>query len=430
MVKISMKRRLLFISPVVPSPDGPGFAMRPYYQIIGLSRIYSIHLIVVGPDSKAPTYNDNIKNHCDAIDYICSLPYSGRKYSLWFRYRRLSNKIKHLIKADPDFFFMDLTTGFIFDSDVNNYLRHNETLKITAKTNYDRAHIFRIYLTPIVEVLKNLGLDSFLSLDIDDIESEARRSISGLYAQNGHSVEAVRFYNDSIFYFNFENKYLPIFDTIFTCSHHDQKILKERFPNNVINVLPNVVPIQGRKFLRKVNNIFTMLFVGTLDYYPNTDALMFFADQIVPILRKNLQRPWRLRVVGTLKNESLIKILREIPEIEFTGWVANLSSEYNVADIVVVPVRGGGGTRIKILEAFAYGIPVVSTSTGCYGLQVKDGIHLLTADNVEAFAGSCIRLMTNRTLGDEISVNAYDLAASKYCPEIINNTWLEFAKKT
>ncbi len=411
-----MKPRLLFISPVLPSPDGPGFAMRPYYQIVSLSRIYSIYLLVAGEITERPTRStNNIEQYCDNIDCICRYHYSGWKFSLWHRYRSFIDKIKLFIKGD------DL--GFVVDLGDSKYLRHNKTLAMIANMKFDRVHVFRLYLNPIAEILRNLGLDSFYSIDIDDIESETRRSISGLHSQNKEFIQASRLNNESTIFFNIETKSIPGYDQIFTCSRHDRDILQSRFSGKVITALPNVVPIPKRARNHRVNKVFTMLFVGTIGYYPNTDALLFFADKIVPILREESRQQWHLRVVGTLPKNKCTKQLENFSEIKFSGGVKDLRPEYDAADIVVVPIRGGGGTRIKILEAFAHGVPVVSTSKGAEGLEVENRVHLFVEDDARLFAEACIRLMTDNLLADEISRRAFSLAASKYGPEIINRIW-------
>ncbi|HUN54669.1 MAG TPA: glycosyltransferase family 4 protein [Smithella sp.] len=417
MVKDSKKHRLLFISPIVPSPDGPGLAMRPFYQIVNLSRIYSIHLLVAGAAFENPLYGDNIKKYCDAIDYICCFPYWGWKYGLWFRYRLWSDRFKQFACGTSPCFAADLADG--------EYLMHNKILKTRAKMNFDRVQVFRLYLTPVAEVLKNLGLRSFYSIDVDDIESETRRSISGLHFRNRDFIKASMLNNESKVFFNIETQSIPGYDQIFTCSQRDKDYLQNRFPDKVITVLPNVVPVPQKERNRQAHKIFTMLFVGNLNYYPNIDALLFFADQIVPVLRKNCKRQWNLRVVGALPEKAWVKILKKIPEMEFAGPVKNLHPEYDAADIVVAPIRGGGGTRIKILEAFAHGVPVVSTSKGAEGLDVENRVHLFIEDDARLFAQACEKLMTDSTLGDELSRRALSLADSKYSPEMTNRVWME-----
>ena len=232
------------------------------------------------------------------------------------------------------------------------------------------------------------------------------------------------------YFLTLRRKSIPGYDQIFTCSCRDRDILQNRFPDKVITALPNVVPIPNRARNHRSNKTFTMLFVGNLNYYPNIDALLFFADQIAPILRQNCKWQWHLRVVGVLPEKTWIKKLKKIPEMEFVGRVKDLCTEYDAADVVVAPIRGGGGTRIKILEAFAHGVPVVSTSKGAEGLDVENGVHLFIEDDVRLFAEACIRLMTDSTLGDKLSCRALCLADSKYSPEIINRVWTEQLQRT
>lgn len=409
------KPRLLFISPVFPSPDGPGLAMRPYYQIVNLSSIYSIHLFVAGTTPEKPAYCGNINKYCENIDYICRYRFSGWNFSIWHRLSSLIDNIKFFITGN------DLT--FVVDSGDSKYLLRDKTLAMISRMKFDRVHVYRLFMTPLAKTLKKHGLNSLYSLDIDDIESETRMSISNLFFGNGEFIQASKLKKESEIYFNIEKKNIPEYDQIFACSQLDQNMLQERFPGKIISVLPNVVPIPKNTGEHKINKVFTILFVGTLGYYPNIDALLFFTDQIAPMLREKSLKPWILRVAGALPENKRIKQIESVPEIKFTGWVKNLHTEYETADIVIAPIRGGGGTRIKILEAFAHRVPVVSTSKGAEGLDVENGIHLFIEDDAQFFAQACIRLMTDNRLINEISIQALKLVASKYSPEIINQVW-------
>jgi len=415
MVARKMKPLLLFISPVFPSPDGPGLAMRPYHQIENLSEIFSIHLLVAGFHHETPIHNNVIRKYCDKIDYIRIHHYSGWRYSLWRCYHYFLDNLKCFVAGDYLSFSEDM-------GDVN-YIRHNETLRTLVNMNFYRVHVYRLYRAPVAETLKKQGLNSFYSLDIDDIESETRRSISELISRNGDFGKASRLSRESKVYYNIEKKYIPEYDQIFACSVRDRNILQNRFPGKTITVLPNVVPLQKKTGNRRVNQVFTMLFVGTIVYHPNTDALLFFADQVLPVLREKCRRQWQLRVVGAFPDNEWTRRIEGFPEIKITGWVKDLNLEYDAADVVVAPIRGGGGTRIKILEAFAHGVPVVSTSKGAEGLDVENGMHLFIEDDARLFAEACMRLMTDRGLADEMSRRASALASSKYSPEIIRRIW-------
>lgn len=416
MASAMMKPQLLFISPILPSPDGPGLAMRPYFQIVSLSHLYDIHLLVATDWMYEKPANDGrLKADCVAIDYIARLRFSGWKFSLWHRGCRMIDQLRCRIKGAGPLFHVDLGDG--------HYLRHHPTLARLAGMKFERVHVFRLYLSHVADVLKKQGLRAYYSMDVDDIESETRRSISSLLFANGEVRKAEAMSRESNVYFNLENRIIPAYKQIFTCSGHDRTHLEERFPGKIITVLPNVVPLADQTRSLKADPIFTLLFVGTMGYYPNADAVRFFASHITPVLRAKSPMPWQLRVVGTPPGSEWIGRFAGHSEIQFAGWVGDLSREYDDADMVVVPIRGGGGTRIKILEAFAHGVPVVSTVKGAEGLDVENGMHLLMEDDPERFATACLQLMNNREMRNDMSRRALDLVKTKYSPQAIIHAW-------
>jgi glycosyltransferase involved in cell wall biosynthesis len=155
-----------------------------------------------------------------------------------------------------------------------------------------------------------------------------------------------------------------------------------------------------------------LLMVGLLTYEPNRDAVAFFARQVLPLIRARIPDA-RLRVVGRYGAEG-IQRLRGLPGVEFAGEVPDVGPELAAARVSVVPIRFGGGTRIKILEAFAHGVPVVSTTVGCEGLDVIDGRHLLVADRPAELAVACCRLLTDEDVRKRISAEARALWEQRY----------------
>ena len=156
-----------------------------------------------------------------------------------------------------------------------------------------------------------------------------------------------------------------------------------------------------------------LLMVGLLTYEANRDGAEFFATQILPQVRAGIPAA-AFRLVGRFDDETQVARLRGAIGVSVAGEVPDIRPELAAADVAVVPVRFGGGTRIKILEAFAYGVPVVATTVGCEGLDVVDGEHLLVADDPESFAQACVRVLTDDAVRAKLVTNARALWNQQY----------------
>ncbi len=154
-----------------------------------------------------------------------------------------------------------------------------------------------------------------------------------------------------------------------------------------------------------------LLFQGRLNYQPNMDACDWLVTDILPRLRLLIPMV-TARLVG--KSSPAVERLGNPPLVTVTGLVPEMEPELEAADLVVVPLRIGSGTRVKILEAFAHRIPVVSTSVGADGLDVVHGVHLLIADDAVAFAEACRRLIENEELRRRTVDRAHELYAERY----------------
>jgi glycosyltransferase involved in cell wall biosynthesis len=162
----------------------------------------------------------------------------------------------------------------------------------------------------------------------------------------------------------------------------------------------------------------TILFQGLMTYPPNVDGARWLVREVLPYLRAQLGTV-RIRLVGQAEGEVLA--LATDPEVVVTGHVDSMADELARADLIVVPIRFGSGTRVKILEAFAHRIPVASTHVGAEGLAVQDGRELLMADEAESLAEACIRLLSEPDLRRSVVAEAQARFDADYRWEAIHS---------
>jgi glycosyltransferase involved in cell wall biosynthesis len=155
----------------------------------------------------------------------------------------------------------------------------------------------------------------------------------------------------------------------------------------------------------------TLLFFGAIDYHPNTDAMLFFAREVMPLLRSRVPRV-RLCIVGRRPPEA-VTALRG-PDVEVAGAVEDVRPYLERAAVVIVPLRLGGGTRLKILEALAMGKAVVSTTLGAEGLDVVPDRDLLLADDPATFAAQIRRLLDDPELAARIGAAGRRVVEARY----------------
>jgi glycosyltransferase involved in cell wall biosynthesis len=154
-----------------------------------------------------------------------------------------------------------------------------------------------------------------------------------------------------------------------------------------------------------------LLYVGTMSWSPNASAAHFLAREVLPQVRRLLPET-RLRVVGK-DPPPAVQALADLPGVEVTGAVPSIIPHLREAHALAVPLTAGGGTRLKILEAFAAGLPVVSTPVGCEGLQAVHGEHLVVAER-EAFSDAVRELLSHPEAGTGLAVRARALAWDRY----------------
>ena len=180
-----------------------------------------------------------------------------------------------------------------------------------------------------------------------------------------------------------------------------------------ISILPNTVSPRREAIPRRPKSgTFTFLFVGSLDYYPNQDAVMFFCERVLPRLRVSVAPEIIFRVIGGGAGRNLTRLALRTPGVDLLGFVPNLTQAYAAADGVVAPVRAGGGTRMKIVEAFAHAKPVVSTRLGAEGIPARHGVHVLLSDSERQIIEQCVRLVNDPVLGETLAANSLVLVRS------------------
>jgi glycosyltransferase involved in cell wall biosynthesis len=202
-------------------------------------------------------------------------------------------------------------------------------------------------------------------------------------------------------------------DGVYLCSAADERRLRDQVPGIRTAVVPNAADVEyyrprptdpppdGR----------TVVYFGLLSTFPNIDGVTHFARDIWPRIAAVHQKA-RWKIIGGRPSSSLQALAG--PRVELTGFVEDLRPHLAAAEVVVVPLRLGGGTRLKIVEAMAMGKAIVSTALGAEGIEAVPGRDILIEDEPAAFADTVNRLLSQPGLATRIGQSARQLAVERY----------------
>jgi glycosyltransferase involved in cell wall biosynthesis len=257
-------------------------------------------------------------------------------------------------------------------------------------------------------------------LDLDDLESKTRRRLAALCRANGDTELASREDAEARRSEMLEVAAYRKVDRVYVCSEADRREALARCPAEM-SVLPNAVRSPGQVAERPTSGPFRFLFLGSLGYYPNADAVIYFCERILPEIRRTTSLPFEVEVAGTGASEQL-RALAATAGVRLLGRVPEVAPVLETASAVIAPLRAGGGTRIKILEAFSYRRPVVTTTIGLEGIDARAGEHVLVGDAPEEFARCCIQLMNDRALCDRLTHAAWCRWQEAYSMEALKRS--------
>lgn len=224
---------------------------------------------------------------------------------------------------------------------------------------------------------------------------------------------------------HYEKNEVCKFDVNVTCSPLDSKRIEYIAPGVVTHVISNGVDTE---FFLPDSTIapdpYTLVFIGGMSWYPNRDAMLFFARQIWPLLKEKIPSI-KMNVVGESPPQELLDLAKVDRNYHVHGFVDDVKKYFNQAGIYVCPISDGGGTKLKILDALAMGKPIVANPVACEGIEVIDGKNVYFAEKAEEYVNRIHELVNNPTIRLEMERQNRQLILDKYSYRVIGCDLLE-----
>ncbi|MCP4542500.1 MAG: glycosyltransferase [Chloroflexi bacterium] len=365
--------KVLFLTPQMPYPPRQGAALRNWGLISGLAARHEVSVLSFFTPEQTPEPVDAMREIC----HVETVPFPSRTIRARLRDMLTTRQSDLALRLESEPYARRLADWL-------------------ANEPFDVVQIGGIEMAPYLDVLDAARPRPLVVFDNLNCEYllQKRAFLTDLRAPARWPGAAYSFVQWQRLR-RYEAQVCRRADRVLAVSDVDAKMLRELVPGLDVTVVPNGVDTQAYQpkspdpDLQIPEN--SLVFTGTMDFRPNVDAILWFAQKVLPRVQAEVPDV-HLFVVGQRPHRRLAG-LQDNPAITLTGWVKDTRPYIAAAAVYVAPLRIGGGTRLKLLEAMAIGRPVVATRLGAEGYPVTDGHEMSLADTPTNFAASVVTLL-------------------------------------
>ena len=396
--------RILWLSHLVPYPPKGGVLQRAYYLLREISKYHDVDLLAFNqPDLIRPLFPSLEKGLKEARQVLQSFCRNVEFFAIPSDKNTLSK------------YQLALTSLFSKDPYTINWLKseeYGETLaRYIAANNYDLIHFDTISLAPYLKQVKGIAA----VLDHHNIESHMllRR------AQNETNPLKKWYFNqEGKRLYKVEENFCSKYKLNITCSKIDRDRLRGIAPESRVEEVANGVDIDYFKPDNSVQQERSLIFIGTLSWYPNIEAVRFIANELWPVLTKEIPGIC-FDIIGANPPQDIIELSEKDKNFRVHGFVDDIHPFFNKAAVYVCPINDGGGTKLKILDALSMGKAVVAHPIACEGICVTEGEDVLFADNVDRYVEQIKSLIDDEHLRHKLGTAARHLIEKNYSYDAI-----------
>jgi sugar transferase (PEP-CTERM/EpsH1 system associated) len=379
---------ILWIKTELLHPIDKGGKIRTYNMLKELKRDHRITYVTLDDGTADSSARERAYEYCH--DLVC-VPHEQReKFTAGFYAELFSNLLSPLPYA------------------IKKYASHELRQEISRRAG-DCDVVVCDFLAPSANVPANLGKPTLLFQH----NVEAMIWKRHYEVQNNPLKKAYLFAQWKKMR-AFERRMCRSFDSVVAVSQEDSEQMQREYgAKNIFDVPTGVDTEFFRPSGVEKSAPHNLVFTGSMDWLPNEDAIRYFTEQIMPRIKSQIPNV-TLTVVGRNPYSSLVELAKNDDSIIVTGRVDDVRPYMERAAAYVVPLRVGGGTRLKIFEAMAMEKPIVSTTIGAEGLPVTDGAELLLANTPEAFAAAVVRILRDSDRANELGQRAAKLVRAEF----------------
>ena len=374
--------RIFFVCQRVPFPPDRGDKIATFNEIRHLSKQHEVHVFCLG-DGAADL--ENIPGLRTYTKSVTAVPVSGLESKL--------RSLKALMDGQP------LSVAAFSEAALHQ--------AIIEKYDELRPDLIIVYSCNVAQYAEHFaGVPRIMQFhDLDSLKWAQYAKHSSFPLKWIYRIEAKRL-------LAYERRIARRFAHALVCTAGERRDFERLFPGIAVSLVGNGVDLDYFRSLGEVKRPRSMVFTGVMDYLPNIDAVLWFCDEILPVVQAQVPEA-TLTICGN-RPTTAVRRLAQRHGVAVTGWVPDTRPYLDSAEIFVAPLRLARGIQNKLLEALAMGLPCVASTAAWNGTVVPKGAGILVTDDSEEFAGQVVRLLRDDTLRAEMAGKARAVAEAKY----------------
>lgn len=364
--------RAVLLTPAMPRPSGGGLAMRARAWMATLARSHDLTVVHVGRGEHGSS-SDAVAEVLDGSACRQVVPFHERVLAVLYA-RRDGRGVEDWVTVVDD--------------------AGERLARALGAEPIDRLVVLRLYLHDVASSLRAHTTVLRSDMDLDDLESATRRSIAGGLLRHARPLRALRTLRSAQAYEQLERRVLPAYDHLWLAAPEDVADLPDAFRARA-SVFPNRVPVPSPHSAAVGGPRFA--FIGTLGYAPNELAAEFLVNEVAPRLAERMPEA-RIVIAGLGASARLLRRLSRSHEVDFLGAVDDPAAVLATATAALAPLEFGGGTKLKVIEALAQGVPVIAGAHAVRGLGLVHDRDVLVANSADDYVAACIRVSRDSAL--------------------------------
>ena len=376
--------RILYLCHRIPYPPNKGDKIRAFHQLRAMAARHEVDVFTLADDAGDLAYQETLAGYCHKLTVARVHPKMARLRSLWF-----------LPTQQP------LTVPYFYSAGLQA-----EVQRALLRRSYDRIFV---YCSAMAQYVESAGQIPMVT-DLVDVDSDkwtqyatfTRFPFSAIYRREGRYLRG------------YERRVCARSSCVVVTTEREAALVRQISPATRVQVIPNGV--DTRYFDPRVvppdRTVPTVIFTGDMSYFPNQEAVNYFARKVLPLIRDSVPKA-RFLIVGRNPNRNVLRLQR-MDGVEVTGFVADVRTYLAKAQVAVAPFAIAAGIQNKILEAMAYGLPVVATSRTAQGLSPKVAEMVDTGDTADEMASKIVLLLRDFDLARRKGVEGRRRVGEEY----------------